>query len=108
MTPSDLRSRTIEPFNRHAITTRLPPSAVKAQSSADTERMIYEQRAAVGAHDEPPASWATQAIERRVPLTDVMIYLRHTNLDMSYDHYVARTDPMVRRIALAYEEDGFD
>lgn len=53
-------------------------------------------------------SWATQAIERGVPLTDVMIYLRHTNLDMSYDHYVARTDPMARRIALAYEEDGFD
>ena len=53
-------------------------------------------------------SWATQAIERGVPLTDVMIYLRHTNLDMSYDHYVARTDPMARRIALAYEENGFD
>ena len=43
-----------------------------------------------------------------MPLTDVMIYLRLTNLDMSYDHYVARTDPMARRIALAYEEDGFD
>lgn len=53
-------------------------------------------------------SWATQAIERGVPLADVMIYLRHTNLDMSYDHYVARTDPMVKRIAMAYEEDGFD
>ena len=53
-------------------------------------------------------SWATQAIERGVPLPDVMIYLRHTNLDMSYDHYIARTDPMVKRIAMAYEEDGFD
>lgn len=50
-------------------------------------------------------TWATQALERGVPLTDVMIYLRHTNLDMSYEHYLARTDPMVKRIAMAYEGD---
>ena len=44
-------------------------------------------------------SWATQALEAGMSLEDIMMYLRHTQMSTSYEHYIVRTNKMIHRIA---------
>lgn len=49
-------------------------------------------------------SWATQALERGVSIEEIMMYLGHTNIDTSYEHYLRRTDALVERISAKFEQ----
>ena len=53
-------------------------------------------------------SWATILIGHGVPLEDVALCLGNSSQDTCYEHYLARTDPMVKRIAMAYEGGGLN
>lgn len=48
-------------------------------------------------------SWATQALERGVSIEEISMYLGHTNIDTSYEHYLRRTDVLVERISAKFE-----
>lgn len=49
-------------------------------------------------------TWATQALERGVSIEEIMMYLGHTNIDTSYEHYLRRTDTLVERISAKFEQ----
>lgn len=49
-------------------------------------------------------TWATQALERGVSIEEIMMYLGHTSIDTSYEHYLRRTDTLVERISAKFEQ----
>lgn len=49
-------------------------------------------------------TWATQALERGISIEEIMMYLGHTNIDTSYEHYLRRTDTLVERISDKFEQ----
>ena len=41
---------------------------------------------------------------RGVSIEEIMMYLGHTNIDTSYEHYLRRTDTLVERISAKFEQ----